>query len=214
MPEEKKALRANTGEEHADDYLASINYADEELGKFIDSLKSEGLMENTIIFIYGDHTIRMNYFFDKIQSFYGSTKSLNFPELHLLDSKTPLIIYSPMHLAHEQKALVAGQIDLAPTVLDMCGIKSPDIFLGNSVFSARHPDAVINYVGLGIAQNVLGTSYLHKERRFADGRKIENWQSTTVPENLNSLAYQFWLSKKILAADPAKLIKKTDTGTN
>lgn len=37
------------------DYLNSVRYADEALEGFFDELKEEGLYENSIICIYGDH---------------------------------------------------------------------------------------------------------------------------------------------------------------
>ena len=42
-------------------YLRSVHYADQALGEFINDLDKEGLLENTVIVIYGDHDARLDY---------------------------------------------------------------------------------------------------------------------------------------------------------
>ena len=36
-------------------YIKSVNYMDNAIGKFIDSMDKEGLLDNTVLIIYGDH---------------------------------------------------------------------------------------------------------------------------------------------------------------
>ena len=40
-------------------YFKSIHYADSALGEFINELDEAGLLENTIIVLYGDHDARL-----------------------------------------------------------------------------------------------------------------------------------------------------------
>ena len=42
-------------------YLRSVHYADEAIGEFIEKLDKEGLLENTVLIIYGDHDARLEY---------------------------------------------------------------------------------------------------------------------------------------------------------
>ena len=41
-------------------YIRSVHYADEAIGEFINKLDSEGLLDNTVLVIYGDHDARMD----------------------------------------------------------------------------------------------------------------------------------------------------------
>ena len=40
-------------------YIKSVHYADKALGEFIDGLEKEGLLENTVLIIYGDHDAKI-----------------------------------------------------------------------------------------------------------------------------------------------------------
>ena len=40
-------------------YFKSVHYADSALGEFLDRLESEGILENTVIVLYGDHDARL-----------------------------------------------------------------------------------------------------------------------------------------------------------
>lgn len=42
-------------------YLRSVHYADSAIGEFIDNLDKEGLLENTVLVIYGDHDARLDF---------------------------------------------------------------------------------------------------------------------------------------------------------
>lgn len=57
MPEDKKYL--NLPKELDDNmlgkYFQSVRYTDEAIGKFIAELDKEGLLDNTVVMIYGDH---------------------------------------------------------------------------------------------------------------------------------------------------------------
>ena len=72
-------------------YFQSIHYTDAKIGMFIESLKKDGLLDNTVIAIEGDHTGPHKYYNSKIES-------LSNPESWWLDNgnhTVPLIIYNP-----------------------------------------------------------------------------------------------------------------------
>ena len=54
----KDARKLDTGEFEGTmfgDYLQSIHYVDEAFGQFAEQMKEQGLWDNTILLIYGDH---------------------------------------------------------------------------------------------------------------------------------------------------------------
>ena len=119
MPEEYNVL--DIMEEHKDnmvgDYLQSIHYADKALGEFIDNLKKEGLYEDTVIAIYGDH-------------FAISATQEEAPLMtELLDREydfdemmhIPLIIHIPGEDIRETISTLGSQIDFYPTIANIMG---------------------------------------------------------------------------------------------
>ena len=115
-------------------YANSINYADAAIGDFIKKLNDIGILSNSIVVIYGDHPMMLAYQGKELREKYGSLPS-NEKLIRFLNSRVPCIIYSPGLLAPHINSKFCGQIDIAPTILSLCGIKKTDFFIGSSVFS-------------------------------------------------------------------------------
>lgn len=98
------------------DYLQSIHYADKAIGKFIDELKSKGLLENSMIVIYGDHTGVHKFYPEQVNAIEPSQdRWLN------NDMRIPLIIYSSS-ISGKTVSIQGGQIDVMPTIEYLLGI--------------------------------------------------------------------------------------------
>ena len=95
-------------------YMASTTYADAQMGKVIQALKEEGLYDNTIIVMWGDHGYHLTD--------HGKWRKNTGYNISL---RSPLIIKMP----HEKKAQVienvVQNIDIYPTLLDLLGIEQP-----------------------------------------------------------------------------------------
>ena len=100
-------------------YFQSVNYADKQIGKFLDNLDKKGTLNNTVVVIYGDHT--------SIHKYYGDEVSKMVPQKKWWDNgkRVPLIIYSK-GLEGEEIKTIGGQIDLLPTIAYTMGIKQAD----------------------------------------------------------------------------------------
>jgi arylsulfatase A-like enzyme len=92
--------------------------ADDQIGTFIGQLEADGLMEETIIFYYGDHGGVLP----------GSKGYLYERGLHV-----PMVVYVPEKWRHLFPAGPGSRmdgfiqfVDLAPTVLNLAGIPVPD----------------------------------------------------------------------------------------
>ncbi|AHF06634.1 LTA synthase family protein [Desulfitobacterium metallireducens] len=97
-------------------YFQSIHYTDEQLGTFLTTLEEKGILENTTIAIYGDHTGVHKYYDNEVQA-------IEDPESWYLDNskRIPLIIYHKGLTGQEIKT-TGGQIDLLPTLAYLMGI--------------------------------------------------------------------------------------------
>lgn len=110
-------------------YLNSLHYADAALGSLIDTLQKEGLMKNTLLFLFADHG----------EAFYEHVMNYNHPFfLYEENVNVPLLIYNreiitePVHYRG-----ITRHIDLMPTVLDLLQIPPPEEAEGIS-FLAPH----------------------------------------------------------------------------
>lgn len=118
MPSWHQKLKLNPAlaDTRLGDYFQSINYTDSCIGTFIDELDKSGVLDNTVLVIYGDHDSVHKYFNDEIQSIKPSQ------DWWLdNDKKIPLIIYSKGQKAQAIHT-TGGQIDLMPTLLYLFGI--------------------------------------------------------------------------------------------
>lgn len=98
------------------DYFQSVNYTDSAIGEFIQKLDEEGILNNTVVVLYGDHTGVHKYFQDRINQ-------IEPKEQWWLDNenKIPLLIYSK-GLKGETISTYGGQIDTLPTVAYLMGV--------------------------------------------------------------------------------------------
>ncbi len=123
MPDEHKEL--NIREEHENtilgDYLQAIHYTDKTLGQFFEGLKKEGLYEDTVIALYGDH-FAITGFNDS-----GIELMTDFLGYHYdIDEmfKVPLIIHVPGEDIKETVSKIGSQLDFLPTILNIMGYQN------------------------------------------------------------------------------------------
>ena len=126
-------------------YLKSSHYADEALGEFIDSLKENNLLENTVIIFYGDHEARISpNEFEKLYNYVPETDGLlssddeNYVSMsnynYDLLKNTPLIIWSNDEEYNLKISSTMGMYDVLPTISNMFGFKEK-YSLGHDIFS-------------------------------------------------------------------------------
>ncbi len=118
-----------------DTILEAIHCTDELLGKFVERLKSSGVLANSTLVLVGDHDI---FNLPEVKAY--------FPELST-DPRLLLIIIDP-----EQRFDYAQQVniayDLAPTLLDILGVQTNTQFVwGNSVFDPQEYHVTRNFRG-------------------------------------------------------------------
>lgn len=110
-------------EEYAN-HLDAIQITDEKVGAIIQKLEKSGLLNNTIVFFFSDHGMRM-------------TRNKQF--LYEGGIRVPLIIadYTKsknIEAGGTHEGLVSG-IDLGPSALALAGIPIPDFMEGKNIFS-------------------------------------------------------------------------------
>lgn len=115
-------------------YLESIHYADAALGELVEGMKREGLWDNTILYVYGDHDNSIPEKED-YEKFLG--KPMTDLDMHQIMNQVPLLIHLPDGKAAGTHDQPAGQLDMAPSLLHLLGISSkPYYMMGNNLFAS------------------------------------------------------------------------------
>lgn len=126
-------------------YFKSVHYADEAIGLLVDELDKAGLLDNTILVIYGDHDAKLAksdytrlYNYDKETDKTLSKDDENYSEVdyyrYELERKVPFIIWSKDDKFEKEVTTAMGMYDAMPTLGNMLGFK-PTYALGHDVMS-------------------------------------------------------------------------------
>ena len=130
-------------------YLKSVNYADSAIGEFIKKLDENGLLDNTIIVLYGDHDSKIKKSeFERLYYNENIDKVLINPnkKIEVVDNytyeinrKVPYIIWSKDMAGteyNEEISKVMGMVDVVPTLGNMLGVYD-EFAIGHDIFSVE-----------------------------------------------------------------------------
>lgn len=132
-------------------YLISSHYADKQLGLLVSKLEEKGILDDTIIMIYGDHDARIStslwnkfYNYDYKNDDVLDKKDPNRKELDYYwqeeNRRVPLIIWSNDEKFQTEYSktvsTVMGMYDVAPTLLNMFGL-SNKYALGSDIMNKK-----------------------------------------------------------------------------
>ncbi len=202
--QEKKAVAA---------YYASVSYMDAQVGKVMNTLKEEGLEDNTIVIFTSDHGFHL-----------GEHKFWMKVSLHEESVRVPLIIKVP-----GKKAAVCNSfaelLDLYPTISELAGLKTSKHLQGKSlVKTLNNPELKVRETVFSVSQG--GKSFLLRTEKWAfiqydeDAKSgIELYDMEKDPNQFTNLAnnleygdivskFQKKLKKKLLQ------VRNNDLGIN
>jgi phosphoglycerol transferase MdoB-like AlkP superfamily enzyme len=115
-------------------YLKTIHYADEAIGQLIKDLKEDGLYENTIIALYGDHhglNVNMDGNAEIMSQFLG--KAYDYDEM----LRVPLVIHIPNADVKQTVSTTGGFTDFLPTIANIMGFEiGQPYILGQDLINA------------------------------------------------------------------------------
>lgn len=112
-----------------DKYLEGVRYVDSQLGRFLDSLEDEGLLDNTAVIVVSDHGESL-----------GERDWLGHKNTHAPQVIVPWIMWGPGLPAGRVVDDPAQLVDLVPTLLDYLDLPSDEMFMGRSLLPAIQSD--------------------------------------------------------------------------
>ncbi len=158
-------------------YFKSYHYADEALGEFISELDEAGLLDNTVIVLYGDHDARLPkadynrlYNYDKESDGILSDEDPNYIKYdsyqYELGRKVPFLIWTKDMAGSElnqEITNVMGMYDVMPTLGNMLGFYNK-YQLGHDIFNIKDNNIVVfpngNWVTNKVYYNSQKEAYL------------------------------------------------------
>ncbi|MFS0722948.1 LTA synthase family protein [Paenibacillus sp. 1P07SE] len=107
------------------DYIQSVHYVDQAFKSFVGELQAADLWEDSIVVFYGDHDNSIRDW-EPFETFLGEPLSALQRERML--RQVPLLIHLPDG-AHAGTYPGGGQLDIAPTLLHLLGIRPDDHYM-------------------------------------------------------------------------------------
>jgi lipoteichoic acid synthase len=142
-------------------YFQSIHYTDKQVGIFLSNLEQSGVLDNTVVVIYGDHcgihkknSIGILWFL--VKPIIKDSENWWWE----VDQRIPLIIYQK-NLAGEEVKTIGGHIDILPTLAYVIGIdeqRYSNTAMGRNLLKTENNFAVLSdkkYVGAVTCANII-----------------------------------------------------------
>ncbi|MEB9631407.1 MULTISPECIES: LTA synthase family protein [Bacillus] len=180
-----------------DRYIVTARYLDESIKKFIERLKAEGMYDDSIIVLYGDHYGISEKHNRAMAQFLEKDQITEFDTLNL--QRTPLYIHMPGQTEGETISKPTGQIDIKPTILNLLGIDTTnDIRFGHDMFSNEYTGFVVLRDGSFITDK-----YAYKNNIFYDRitGEIVNLPKKEAQALIKRAQNELRMSDKIIEGD-------------
>ncbi len=176
-------------------YIKSVNYMDKAIGNFINDMDKEGLLDDTVIVIYGDHDARMSkgqfdymYNYDPVTDKVLTSLDDDYTEFndydYELSRRVPFIIWTKDMKTSKNINTPMGMIDVLPTLGNMLNVYNK-YALGQDVMSIKKEDGIIvfrdssyitdkiyysakNNEAYTLSSGVISDDYISKRSEYAD----------------------------------------------
>jgi iduronate 2-sulfatase len=186
---ENHALR----KEYMQAYHACVSFIDAQLGLVMDSLKKQGLWEDTVIVFTSDHGYHLGDHF-----IWGKVTLFD------IGAKVPFIVRAPgLSKSGTTSEAMVELIDIYPTFADLAGLKAPIHLQGSSLRPLlEHPERLgkkkYSYSVVTRGPKNLGYALRNQNWRYGkwpDGEELYNLRSD--PQEKNNLAQKEHLKERL-----------------
>lgn len=177
-------------EQHLGGYWGMVKRIDEAFGRVLDVLRSEDLLDNTIVVFTSDHGCH----------FKTRNKEYKRSE-HESSIRVPMAMAGPGFDGVGRRDELVSLIDLPSTLLDACDIDVPERMQGSSIMPLlrKEPTDWRNEVYVQISESQVGRALRTERWKYAvTAPDADGWKVPWAEEYVESSLYD-------LEADPAEL---------
>ncbi|EEL69626.1 MULTISPECIES: LTA synthase family protein [Bacillus] len=187
----------NSGNGVFDRYIVTARYLDESIKKFIERLKAEGMYDDSIIVLYGDHYGISEKHNRAMAQFLEKDQITEFDTLNL--QRTPLYIHVPGQKEGQTISKPTGQIDMKPTILNLLGVDTTnDIRFGHDMFSDEYTGFVVFRDGSFVTDKYAYTNHTFYNRETGE---VVDLPKKEAQEMINRAQNELRMSDKIIEGD-------------
>ncbi|WP_027963438.1 LTA synthase family protein [Halalkalibacillus halophilus] len=195
MPQEEATIdQYDSSSVTLNQYFQTVKYTDEAVEGFFDRLKEEGLYEDSIIILMGDHYGISSYHNESMGNFLGK-EITPYEEVKL--QRVPMIVHIPGHEGSGTLSRISGQIDFKPTILNMMDIENEnDIVFGNGLFAEERKPFVALRDG-----RFVGEDYIYSGGNCYDDSTGELTDESSCNELVEQAEQELNYSDEIIYGD-------------
>lgn len=163
-------------------YLTSMKYFDDKFGSFIEGLRKNGLLDSSVIALYGDHTAIPGWDRSSLEKLLGRSLKNDWEWKYM--QRIPLMIKIPgIQDPSEDNKETAGLIDLPETFADLMGFEFKAGF-GTSLFDKDRSEPVIFRNGSFITGNVFIEPSSRSAREMPEGKVLDYGKYAPLAEEV------------------------------
>jgi lipoteichoic acid synthase len=142
------------------DYLHTVHYFDTVLGELLARLEASGLLDESVLVVYGDHKAPLgapsglSTLLERHAGHPARTPGVD-PRYWQAEKRVPLIVHLPHDAAAGVRDVSGGHLDIAPTVLSLLGIEDHTmVTLGRDLTQGEHSFVVLRDGGFVVADTL------------------------------------------------------------
>ncbi|MFC5471451.1 LTA synthase family protein [Cohnella suwonensis] len=154
------------------DYLTALNYTDYAIGQLIQSLKDNGMWDNTVLVLYGDHFGLQPK--DNDPDWVSEELGIKYEE-RVSRFNVPFFVHVPGQQGSVRE-VVGGQVDIMPTIANLLGVSLKDegyTVFGNDLFNVEHNT-------IGMRYYMPTGSFINDDILFLPGKGFEDGKATDL----------------------------------
>ena len=197
------------------DYFRSVHYMDQAFEQFINDMDTAGLLDNTVIVIYGDHDARIskknynlmyNYdpYTDSLKE-EGDEGYVDYNDYqYKLDKKVPFIIWTKDKKVTKKVSTATGMIDAYPILANLFGVENSHFQLGHDVLGNSSDDNTVAFIDSSYVTNKIYYNGQNGEFYSVNGDAVD---SDYISSNSNHVDELKDVSNDIITYDLVKEIE-------
>jgi arylsulfatase A-like enzyme len=119
-------------------YLNVLHETDRHLARLFEAIRREGLGEDTLVVVVGDHGQAFGFPHDSYMQGQSAYEE---------DVRVPLLVWFPRQYASAARSpMIGGLVDLAPTIAELAGVPAAADWQGRSLFDPQRAPRAYFYV--------------------------------------------------------------------
>ena len=160
-------------------YLNALKDGDSLFGQVMNLLIEKELDDETLVVLMGDHG----------EAFGKHNQTGHANQIYEENVRIPLIFYHPNLFQGEKLNIIAGEIDIAPSIFNVLNIETPQIWQGQSIFSENFRNSAFMFSPY--SRFVFGYRYDNYKVIYDAGHdNFEVFDLTNDPGELDNIATQ------------------------